>query len=423
MSRKDNKGRVLKDGEYQRKDGRYEYKYVDAFGKRRSFYSWKLTPSDKVKDKFINTESIREARKRIDREIEDRIMVDDAKRITVSDIFYDVIMKQTGRKNTTMLNYLYAYNANLRDTIGDMPVSAIKRSTLIKLYTSLINEKDLSATRIQLLHSLMWAILQVAQDDNLVKHNAAEKGIPEITRSTKKPNAVCALSKLQQERILEFLSVSEQFNKYYTLFVVLLGTGCRIAEACGLTWDDIDFDNRLINISKNLLKAEKVNTGNKPEYYISTPKTKAGGRKIPMITDVMEVLMAERTRQEEKGFCPYVVDGVSGFVFMTSRKTPFSSQYAGNVFRRIERSYNEYEQLMFEHGVREPVYIDKLRPHVLRHTFATRLFEVEDNIKIIQEILGHASYVTTMNIYVDVTDEHRIERFEKLDSKLCVLHS
>ena len=87
--RRDNKGRILRDGEYQRSDGKYEYKYVDATGVRRSIYSWKLVETDKVPDGKRNSPSLRDLVRKTRRDAEDGINSFTAYRTTLNSFFSD----------------------------------------------------------------------------------------------------------------------------------------------------------------------------------------------------------------------------------------------------------------------------------------------------------------------------------------------
>ena len=70
----------------------------------------------------------------------------------------------------------------------------------------------------------------------------------------------------------------------------------------------------------------------------------------------------------------------------------------------LERYIALKEEVEAKKKRREPVIIPRFSCHIFRHTFASRLWEKEDNIKVIQEIMGHADVTTTMNIYAEVSD-------------------
>lgn len=87
-----------------------------------------------------------------------------------------------------------------------------------------------------------------------------------------------------------------------SVFVFLLGTGCRIGEAIGIRWDDVDMKKRTININHSLTYYTRSDNSFKCEFRVSEPKTEAGIRTIPMMEPVYEVLKSEYQRQQEEGF-------------------------------------------------------------------------------------------------------------------------
>ena len=112
--RRDHKGRLLRNGESQRKDGKYEYKYIDANGIRHSAYSWKLVETDKAPDGKRCSESLREMEKRINRDIEDGINTFDASRVTLNEYFNTYIADKKELKQSTRTNYMFMYRRYIR---------------------------------------------------------------------------------------------------------------------------------------------------------------------------------------------------------------------------------------------------------------------------------------------------------------------
>ena len=124
----------------------------------------------------------------------------------------------------------------------------------------------------------------------------------------------------------------------YLQFVVLFGTGCRMCEVAGLTWNDIDFENNVININHSVIYRQDENR--KTVYMISEPKTKKGYRTIPMLHSVREVLEEEKEKQKNHENT-FSVDGYANFVFLRPNKMGFYSNSFRNVIRRVVDDYNE----------------------------------------------------------------------------------
>ena len=144
--RRDSKNRVLQNGESQRKDGKYEYKYVDASGKRRSAYSWKLVATDRIPEGKHCELSLREMGKQIRRDIEDGINTHTAKTVTLNQLF-DVYMSGKELKQSTRTNYQYMYKNYIGVELGGKRIGSIKYSDIRRFYN-----RDRKSTRLNSSH-------------------------------------------------------------------------------------------------------------------------------------------------------------------------------------------------------------------------------------------------------------------------------
>lgn len=158
----------------------------------------------------------------------------------------------------------------------------------------------------------------------------------------------------------------------------------------------------------------------KATHHIVTTKTEAGERIIPMLSAVREALETEFERQKITGFNETIVDGYTGFVFQNRYGDPISAGSVDKAILRIYTDYNEDEIVNADKEGREPFLIRHFSVHNLRHTFCTRFCENETNIKVIQEIMGHADIETTMNIYAEATERKKKDSFENLEGKIKI---
>lgn len=110
--RRDNKGRILRQGELQRSDGKYEYRYFDAKGERRSVYSWKLVSTDKIPKGKRECRALRDIERDIRRDIEDGINSHEAYRTSLNRFFDDYIEIKYELKSSTRTNYKYIMRWN-----------------------------------------------------------------------------------------------------------------------------------------------------------------------------------------------------------------------------------------------------------------------------------------------------------------------
>lgn len=229
------------------------------------------------------------------------------------------------------------------------------------------------------------------------------------------------IGEIKYSDVLQFYTylIKEKGLQINTL-EVLLATGCRIGEIIGLRWEDVDFENRMIDINHSLTYYARREDSYVCEFRVSLPKTESGIRCIPMMEPVYQVLIQEYERQQEEGFCEEVVDGMTNFVFTNRFGGPHNPAPINRVLKRIVDAYNSEEQVKVKKEKREAVILPKISCHIFRHTFASRLCENETNIKVIQEVMGHADVSTTMNIYAEVNKDTTRESLDNLAKKLDV---
>lgn len=379
--RRDNKGRVLKKGETQRKDGRYCYRYKGPDGKRKYVYSQDLN-------------ELRIKEKQIDREL-DRDTYDEGQ--TLNDAFDRYMSTKKALKEATVNNYLHQYEIWVRNSwLGNKRISAIKKSDILLFYKE--KSEALSDGSIRNIQKHIYAALQLAVDDDLIAKNPAVNCSKDYTQRSEKR----ALTKEETRKLLEYAETFRARGEYIVAVKLMLGTGMRIGETLGLTWSDIDLANRLICVNKQF----KVISGRgKYVFHISSPKTKKSVRNIPMSEEVCHVLSdyKQQTYFQSMQF-QEKVDGYNGFVFFNKIGVPMNPQNVNKYLKRLVESYNK-------------THADKLPHvscHILRHTFCTRMSELRMNSKTLQSIMGHASYIITSNVYITETDEHIKEEFNRV---------
>ena len=216
---------------------------------------------------------------------------------------------------------------------------------------------------------------------------------------------------------MEYISVHPIFCHWWPLFTVLLGTGTRIGECLGLRWDDIDFDKGIISINHSLVYYPDSKT-RKSYMRISTPKTEAGTRTIPLLDIVRDAFELIKEEDRYKKNSKYELDGYKNFVFFNRFGSLLNPQSVNNTIKRIIDAYNAEEQLEAKREKREAILLPDFSCHHLRHTFATRLCEIETNLKVIQAIMGHKNIQTTMDIYAECTQQKKEESFDNLAVRL-----
>ena len=416
-SRQDNKGRNLWKGEYQKPSGIYEYRYTDALGKTHSVYSRRLTQTDKASPEKQNEPCLRELERRIERDRQDGINTALAEKLTLNAFFEDYINNKPGLKQSTRTNYKYMYKKYVSDSLGLKKISQIKYSDILKFYNYLITDIGFKPRSMEVLHTILHPIFTIAVRDGYIRTNPTDGAMTEIKNSHNCENGKRhALTEVQQSAFMNYISGSQKYSHWLPLFTVFLGTGCRVGELIGLRWEDCDFENKLININHNLIY--RLQDNGKCEFHITTPKTQAGIRIIPMLNEVKAALLKERKTQEKTGFNETVIDGYRGFIFKNRFGTVFSPHLINRAIDRIIKDYNSDETVKAKSENRDPLLLPHFTVHNLRHTFCTRFCENEINLKIIQEIMGHSDIKTTMDIYNEATLDKKKESFINLEGKI-----
>ena len=415
--RTDNRGRILKDGESQRKDGIYRYRYTDADGVRRDIYSSRLVPTDRGDPTEL---SLREKERKIIRDLEDGIKAQVENRATLTELCRIYINNKPELRESTRSNYIYMYDKYIAPALGNRKIASIKYSEIKAFYNRLIRENKFKPNSLEIIHTILNPVFTLAVRDNYIRLNPATGVMGEIKKSNKweKPKRH-ALSIPEQEAFIRYIANSEVYNHWLPLFTVLLGTGCRVGEVIGLRWEDCDMDTGIISINHNMVY-RKFDGDQKMTFHIVEPKTEAGVRIVPMLSEVKAALEKQWEYQEILGYEDCVVDGYTGFIFQNRYGDPLSPSCINKAISRILRDHNEDEVVLADKEGREPLEIRHFSCHNLRHTFCTRYCEVEDNIKVIQEVMGHADVETTMNIYAEATKEKKVQSFANLEGKFKI---
>lgn len=223
-SRKDHKGRKLREGESWRKDGRYSYRYTDIrSGKRLTVYARDLP-------------ELREKEKQIVKDLEDNILTDGAiKKLTLNKLF-ERYMSTRELKKSTRANYLKTWENRVKDEIGNIKVIQILPSH-IKSFYSKLSKAGYAYSTIKFINNMIYPALEMAVDDDIIRKNPAKFSISDYGRQAEER---IALTVLQQEKVLEFVKNNQVYNTYYPMLRIMLGTGVR----CGDDDDKIRLNQR-----------------------------------------------------------------------------------------------------------------------------------------------------------------------------------
>ena len=378
--RKDHKGRLLRTGESQRGDLIYQYRYTDLCGKRRSIYDSDL-------------QGLRRNEKELQRQLDDGIDYD-AGQITVLELLKRYVSLKQGVRHNTRMGYKFVLNLVAKEEFGSRRICTVKVSDA-KLWFLKLHQDGKGYSTITSVRGVVKPAFQMACDEDAIRKNPFIFKLTDVVPNDSERRI--ALTEEQLRTWMDFIRQDETYSKYYDEFVVLLGTGMRVSEFCGLTKDDLQFSERRIRVDHQLVRER----GGK--YYVEKTKTECGCRFIPMTDEVYRSLLNifERRKKVAKEF---IVDGYSGFLLLDKNDHPKVALHIENEMRWAMKKYSK---------LHPDKPLPHITPHVFRHTFCTNMANKGMDVKHLQYIMGHSDVGVTLNVYThanyDLAAEQMLE--------------
>ena len=363
--RVDSNGERLNTNELQKKNGIYQYRYKDmATGK----YRYETSPT---------LEGLRAKEKEVERARLNGAVYADGKITLIQQVERYISLKE-GRREGTKETYAAYLNIIRRENFAERRLCDIKMSDVKMWYRRMERDGKARGTI-------------SALDDGVILRNPFDFRIDSVLSHNERKRT--ALSVAQAKQWLDFIRTDDIYSDHYDTFVILLYTGMRVSELCGLTLADLDFTSKTIDINKQLLR------GNHGKY-VQSPKTKAGTRIIAMLPEAYSSLQRLIKRRRNCKVEP-LVDGHSGFLLLTKTGNPKTAQ---DIEAPMRRAYKRYCEL---HPNMSMPYIT---PHVFRHTFCTMMMRAGMPLSDIQRIMGHERASTTLDIYTHADNAQAVER-------------
>lgn len=395
--RRDKKNRVLRRGESQRPDVKYQFKYsID--GIPHFVYSWRLEPTDKMPEGKKPTPSLREMEKAIGRDIESQLDPT-CRNMTVMELVERYLSTKTGVKPSTKQNYGVIKNLLAKEEFSRKRIKEVKTSDA-KLFLIKMQSDGKRHSTIKSVRGVLRPAFQMAVDDDLLVKNPFGFELAGVVVNDSVTRE--AITKDQMRKFLKFVHDDNVYCKYYEAVYILFHTGMRISEFCGLTIKDIDFEHNVVNIDHQLQRMSNM------ELIIEPTKTRAGTRKLPITEDVAMMFRAI-IEDRPKPKIEKMVGGYSGFLYLDKNDLPEVALHWEHRFRHMVNRYNEIYR----------VQMPKITPHVCRHTYCSNMAKAGMNPKTLQYLMGHSDIGVTMNTYThlgleDAQDE--MIRMEELNA-------
>ncbi len=236
---------------------------------------------------------------------------------------------------------------------------------------------------------------QMAVDDDLIRKNPFEFQLATVVVNDSVTRE--AITRKQERAFLEFVAQDKHFCRYYDGIYILFKTGLRISEFVGLTLNDIDMQDRKINVNHQLQRKRNM------EYVIEDTKTTSGTREIPMSDEVyvcFQRIIANRKKVKKE----LMIDGKCGFLYLDKNDMPMVALHWEKYFQHIREKYNKIYR----------VQMPEVTPHVCRHTFCSNMAKSGMNPKTLQYIMGHSDIGVTLNTYTHVQYEDAEKEMNKI---------
>ena len=391
--RRDSKNRVLRNGESQRRDGRYAFKYIDTTGKPQFVYSWKLEKTDKTTQGKRDDLSLREKEKQIMKAIDDEI-VPRGGEMTVLELVKKYLMQKTGVRHNTEANYNFVLNIIKKEDFGKKRIDKVKLSDA-KCWLIKLQQDGRGYSSIHSIRGVVRPAFQMAVDDDLIRKNPFEFQLATVVVNDSVTRE--AITRKQERAFLEFVVNDKHFCRYYEGIFILFKTGLRISEFVGLTLSDLDMQNRKISVNHQLQRKRNM------EYVIEDTKTSCGTREIPMTDEVYECFQRIISSRKKPRVEP-IVGGKCGFLYLDKNDMPMVALHWEKYFQHICEKYNSIYR----------VQMPKVTPHVCRHTFCSNMAKSGMNPKTLQYLMGHSDISVTLNTYTHIGYDDAKEELKRV---------
>lgn len=280
----------------------------------------------------------------------------------------------------------------------NIKINNIKQLEIQRYYNDLYKNGKSSNT-IKFLNKLLKSFFSYAVEEGYIMKNPCNSKliIPGFENNIKREVEIF------NEDEINVLKKALQGHRLKCLILLALGTGLRQGELLALTWDDIDFNNREIKVEKTIKRVKIFNTDGNSEGHkilIQSPKSQTSNRIVPIPSDLIKIIKSHKLRQDEGKLKAGDSYKNNNLIFATATGNPISAK---NLFM-------SYKNLLIK------AKIEHKKFHALRHTYATKLFEVNVPLKTVQTLLGHSDISITADIYTHVMPKEKITAVEKLNS-------
>ena len=379
--RKDSNGRILKTGETQRPNGTYMYRYKDATRQT----CWAYAPTLK---------ELRDKEEAIQRDKLEGIQNRSSK-MTVAQLIERFRAIDAGVRRTTARSRKYLWRVINREPFAQMQIKDVRQSNAKALLLHFSKDLGYTSGTVSIIHSVLKQAFEIAVQDDYIRKNPFNFKTSSIVNKCSVTKD--ALAPEQQHELLEFMKEGTCTRKWYSEIVILHETGVRVSELCGITFDDVDLDERCLRINKQLMIEENGTR------FINRTKSKSGERMIPL-TDAAVRAFQDVISRRPKLDREIEIDGHTGFIFLNRNKQPKVCRDYERFLKSTVIAYNKCHDTPLPH----------ITPHMLRHTFITNSYNAGLDLKSLQVVAGHSDIKITLDVYTHADFNRVRDEFMKV---------
>lgn len=376
----------------KRSDGRWEGQYSagydDKTGKpiRKSVYG-------------KTQKEVRQKISKVSTEIDEGTYLEPSK-MTLSD-WLDIWLKEYtfDKKYSTVKGYKAQIKKHIRPGLGKYNLSQINPMLLQRFFNKLGEPDDdgnvLSAKSIKNVHIILSGIMEQAVENEMIAKNPCKKvKLPKVEKKEIVP--------LTDEQVKNFLELISYDEIYGCLLKVIVFTGLRLGEAMGLTWDCVDFEKGALHINKQLQRRPQKDGGS------TLTSVKSGKPRVlrpaPFVMQLLKVRYTEQIMQKSRAAEAWI-----GWNTEEEHKVSLVFTNLNGGYLTPKRVYLHFKSAAEEIGA------PKARVHDLRHTYAVLSLQNGDDVKTVQENLGHASAAFTLDVYGHVSDKMKQDSAKRME--------
>lgn len=308
-------------------------------------------------------------------------------RVTVSTFLKEVYLPYAATQNETNSLSTVTYNlSHWQPLLGGLTMAQLDPIAL-RVAISKLPANLADATRRNAWQALKTAIGVAVREGYLSKNPCERVGLPKRSTVSSSGSSPERFRVWTDQQMRQFLSEVREYGKlrHYALFAVAFGTGMRIGELLGLSWQSVEFKQRQLRV------IQALHWSRPPEsrrWWLGSPKTRSSVRTIEVDEDTMNILKEYQSWQlKRREMLGDRWKNDSDLVFANpDNGQPYSFQTVARVLDRVANRLG----------------LPHIRVHDMRHTHATLLLEAGIQVKVVSERLGHASVRTTLEIYTHV---------------------